>query len=367
MGRIILIFIFYIFSYLTFSPAGLYALWKKPFKNKSLGIVIFIIFALKLIFDFFIYKDVLLTDKAGFILTAFILVFNYILYILAFRKITITELAEKEISVEKATSVKEETSTEAETAPANEEIVVSKTENIAIPIEETVNEEITETISVSGDKSTSKPKTMLQEVNQYVNTGEVFSFYYKGTSDKDYKVRNIIVNNISNNHTYSYVEGIDIDLDAPRTFRTDRMLSLTHELDKLSESEIENLKTFYENSKETKKLIEDINSARPKKYFDIPEDIDIEAVLSKGGFIKKDGKNCQIFDASFEYLGSKIWNITSLKKRHPYLLTPKKPVFLASDGCFLYDFYTYSSTIIEKLDNYDEEEFQKAEKLLEHL
>lgn len=351
MGRTVLISIFYIFSYLTFSSAGIYALWKRRFKNKILWNITFGIFLLKLIFDFFIYKDVLLTDKAGFILTAFILVFNYFLYILAFRKISIKELPEKQSSA-KEENIEENVSSAVEennTASIEEQPVV----NVA------VEEIVTPTVK-------RKPQTMLEKANQYLNTGEVFSFYYKGTSDNDYKIRNIVVTDISNNYSYVYIEGIDIDLDAPRTFRTDRMLSLTHERDNMSEIEIEELKNSYESLKKTKEIIEQINSAVPNKYFDIPEDIDIETVLSNGGFVKKDGKNCQIFDSSFEYLGSKTWNITSLKKRYPYLLTPKKPVFLAPDGCFLFDFYTYSSELIEQLDTYDDENLKKAERILKY-
>lgn len=357
MGRIFLISIFYIFSYLTFSPAGIYALYKRKFKNKILWYITFIIFLLKSIFDFIMYKDIILIDKAGLILTAFILFFNYLLYILAFRKITIKNFAETQ------SSIKEETVKVKDDKLENISSIKEKNDEISFE-NQAVNTYQGEEKVISSLKR--KPQTVLEEASQYLNTGEIFSFYYKGTSDNDYKIRNIVVNNISNNYRYTYIEGIDIDLDASRTFRTDRMLSLTQEKDSMSESEIEELKISYENLLKTKILIEQIKSAKPKKIFDIPEEINIEEILSNGGFIKKEGKDCQIFDCSFEYLGNKSWSITSLKKRYPHLLSTNNPIFFAPDGCFLFDFYTYSSIIIKQLSNYDEEKLKKAERILKN-
>lgn len=335
MAHIIFICIFYIFSYLTFSPIGLYALWKRRFKNHILWTIALGIFFLKLIFDFFLYKDILLVDKAGLILTAVVLIFNFILYNLAFKKISISELPEKKVDIKKKVS-------------SNAKV----TSNFATDLE---------------IESKPKPGTMIQEVNQYLNTGEIFSFYYKGTSDNDYRVRNMVVNNISEKNSYIYVRGMDIDLSASRTFRLDRMLSLKDEIDNLSKDEIEALKTFYKSCLKTKHLIENINSAIPVKNFDIPEELDINTILSNEGFIKKDGRNCQVFNASFKYLGSKTWNITTLKKKLPYLLSPINEVFISDDGCYLFVFFTYSSNIIEQLNDYDEEKFKKTKSILENL
>lgn len=340
-----LIFIFYIFSYLTFSPIGAYALWKNRFKNKILWNITFTLFLFKIIFDFLLYKDVLLIDKEGIVIAIFIIVFNFIFYMLIFGKVSSNEVSDK----------KEKNDSIIKTEEISDKKDIEKVSSTETKIDEAAKE-------TSNKKR--KPKTMLEEVSQYLNTGEIFTFYYKGLNDSEYKIRNIIVNEISNNYSATYVEGIDIDINAPRTFRVDRMLSLTHELDKLSDQDIENLKTFYASQEKIIEIIEKINSAIPTKFFDIPEEIDINEILSNGGFIKKNGKNCQIFNNSFEYLGSKLWSIATLKKKIPYILVPKNKPFVDSNYCSYFDFYTLSSDLIEKLNDYDEEKFKKAENLL---
>lgn len=190
MGRTVLISIFYIFSYLTFSPAGIYALLKRRFKNKILWNITFGIFLLKLIFDFFIYKDVLLTDKAGFILTAFILVFNCLLYILAFRNIPIKS--------KKQSSNKEKALAEIDKRAKE----FQKTRNLY---------------------AHNKSKINSYDIEGYINTGEIYTFNYKGNRDILFKTRNIIVRDIYEKNGYTYVNGFDIDINQNRTFRVDRM------------------------------------------------------------------------------------------------------------------------------------------------
>lgn len=322
-----MLYFFYIYSFLSFSPFFILQLLKNPIKNKFINLFLIILGSFKSLFDIVVYytffTELGITGKTITIMMFFI---NIIFYF------KVSNNSNQPLNKEKKVKI--------------------------------INERISK-INLKSNTSKKSYKSIIQEANDYFNTGEIFSFYYKGASDVEYNLRNIVINDIYNTHSYTYIEGIDIDIDSQRTFRTDRIISTTQKLDILSEVEFEELKVFYEKSKQTKQLIEKINFTNPVKFFDISEDIDITSVLSNNGFIKKNGKNCQVFDASFKYLGSKLWSITSLKKRHPYILSPVRSIFIENQNyAFFEDIYTYSPSLIEQLNNYDEKKVQEAEVLL---
>lgn len=89
----------------------------------------------------------MLVDKAGFILTAFILLFNYFLYILAFKNVPIKS--------KKQSSNKEKALAEID-RKAKE---YQKTRNLY---------------------AHNKPKITSYVLEDYINTGEVYTFNYKG-------------------------------------------------------------------------------------------------------------------------------------------------------------------------------------------
>lgn len=355
-----MLYFFYVYSFLSCSPIFMLYLVKKPIKNKILNTILITFSGIKSLFDLLVYF-VFLTEPGifGKVLVAIIVSVNLYFYLNATNNQILKEkipnfLKNLNSKVDSnLRDIKNNTSKEKKSSPSISE------EKITQEIPSEIPSETNPRATSKTNNSQKVYRNIIEEAKEYLDTGEIFSFYYKGASDFEYNLRNIAVNKIYNNFSYSYIEGIDIDINAPRTFRTDRMLSITQEINGLSESEIEELKSFYEKAKATKDLIEKINFTNPTKFFDISDEIDIVSVLSNGGFIKKDGKNCQIYDNSFNYLGSKLWNITSLKKNHPYILTPRKTVFISSLGYSNFEFFTYTSEIIEALNNYDEEKLKE--------
>lgn len=356
-----MLYFFYIYSFLSCSPVFMLYLIKNPIKNKALNTILIALSGIKSLFDLLVYF-IFLTELGIFekILITIIVCTNLYFYL----NVTNNQILKEKIPnfLKKLNSKVDSNLRDIK----NKNIFEEKKSSPSISDKKITQETPSEIPSETNRGATSKTnnsqkvyRNIIEEAQEYLDTGEIFSFYYKGASDFEYSLRNIVVNKIYNNFSYSYIEGIDIDINAPRTFRTDRMLSITQEISGLSETEIEELKAFYEKAKATKDFIEKINFTNPTKFFDISDEIDIVSVLSNGGFIKKDGKNCQIFDNSFKYLGSKLWNITSLKKNHPYILTPRKTVFISSLGYSNFDFFTYTSEIIEDLNNYDEEKLKE--------
>lgn len=356
-----MLYFFYIYSFLSCSPVFMLYLIKNPIKNKVFNTILIALSGIKSLFDLLVYF-IFLTELGMFekILVTIIICTNLYFYL----NVTNNQILKEKIPnfLKKLNSKVDSNLRDIK----NKNISKEKKSSPSISEERITQETSSEIPSETNLGATSKTnnsqkvyRNIIEEAQEYLDTGEIFSFYYKGASDFEYSLRNIVVNKIYNNFSYSYIEGIDIDINAPRTFRTDRMLSITQEISGLSESEIKELKAFYEKAKATKDFIEKINFTNPTKFFDISDEIDIVSVLSNGGFIKKDGKNCQIFDNSFKYLGSKLWNITSLKKNHPYILTPKKTVFISSLGYSNFEFFTYTSEIIEALNNYDEEKLRE--------
>lgn len=353
-----MLYFFYIFSFLSCSPIFMLYLIKNPLKNKVLNIILITLSGIKVLLDLLVYF-VFLTELGRFEKTLIITIICTNLYF--YLNVTNNQILKEKIP----NFLKKLNSNYSHIK--NKNISEEKKSRPNISDENIIKETLTET-NLGATPKTNNPqkvyRNIVEEAQEYLNTGEIFSFYYKGTSDFEYNLRNMVVNKIYSNFSYTYIEGLDIDINAPRTFRTDRMLSITQEISGLSESEIEELKSFYEKAKATKDFIEKINFTNPTKFFDISDEIDIVSVLSNGGFIKKDGKNCQIFDNSFKYLGSKLWNITSLKKNHPYILTPRKTVFISSLGYSNFEFFTYTSEIIEELNNYDEEKLKEVKAIL---
>ncbi len=361
-----MLYFFYIYSLLSCSPIFLLYLIKNPIKNKVLNIILIVLSGIKSLFDLLIYF-IFLTELGMFekILVTVIVCTNLYFYL----NVTNNQILKEKILnfFKKLNSQVESNFREIKNKNISEEKKSSSSifdEKIIQEISSEISKEINIGVTSKTNNSKKVYRNIIEEVREYLDTGEIFSFYYKGASDYEYNLRNIVVNEIYSQFSYTYIKGIDIDINAPRTFRADRMLSITQEASILSATEVEELKAFYEKAKSTKAFIEKINFTNPTKFFDISDEIDIISVLSNGGFIKKDGRNCQIFDNSFKYLGSKLWNITSLKKNHPYILTPRKTVFISSLGYSDFEFFTYTSEIIEDLNNYDEEKLKEVKAVL---
>lgn len=361
-----MLYFFYIYSFLSYSPIFMLFLIKNPIKNKILNTTLIALSGIKALFDLLVYF-IFLTELGMFekIFVIIIVCTNLYFYL----NVTNNQMLKEKIPsfLKKLNSKVDSNLRDIKNKNISEEKKSSPSiseEKIAQEIPSEIPSETNLGATSKTNNSQKVHRNIIEEAQEYLDTGEIFSFYYKGTSDFEYNLRNIVVNKIYTNFSYSYVEGFDVDINAPRTFRTDRMLSITQEASILSSTEVEELKAFYEKAKATKNFIEKINFTNPTKFFDISDDIDIVSVLSNGGFIKKDGKNCQIFDSSFKYLGSKLWNITSLKKNHPYILTPRKTVFISSLGYSNFEFFTYTSEIIEELNNYDEEKLKEVKAIL---
>lgn len=63
------------------------------------------------------------------------------------------------------------------------------------------------------------------DVEEYLDTGEIFKFEYKGEKDSYYRKREIVVERIYYKNGIKYIKGYDLESATVKSFREDRMLS----------------------------------------------------------------------------------------------------------------------------------------------
>ncbi|WP_303189293.1 hypothetical protein [Fusobacterium ulcerans] len=170
-----MVFIFYLISFIFFAPMGVYSLLKNKMNSSVLQVLFLTVFGVKSLVDFsFYYMAIKSFEGAGgYIMCIASLVITICLYRYAIvKKMDLKTFA---------------------------------------------------TLGIESKKSMPLKPEELDAYN-YLNTGEIYSFNYKGAEDTSYQTRNIIVNKIYKRNKYIYIDGLDVDIDESRTFRADRIL-----------------------------------------------------------------------------------------------------------------------------------------------
>lgn len=67
-------------------------------------------------------------------------------------------------------------------------------------------------------------KNKSTDLEDYLNTGEIFKFEYKGEKDSYYRKREIVIERIYYKNGIKYIKGYDLESSMTKSFREDRIL-----------------------------------------------------------------------------------------------------------------------------------------------
>lgn len=363
--------LFYLLSFIFLAPIGLFALARqRPIKNNFLFIIALIVFGFKAFLDFVLFVGFVFAEKsigaaAYFLLATIVLIFFY-----------------KKVYTSTSSNQKSnETESNYDQFSENDYIEPYDSED-NLDFDDYLDDTDT---SLESFGTSEELKSVIKE---HEETGEVFTFYYKKTSDISAKLRNVVVLRLYSQNCVDYINCLDIDEDnTHKTFRVDRITeyksdtvddNIQSELppenltsnDKntisLSLEEKEKLNIQYKILKQSIDFIDHTNKIIFKLknevniFKSLSEEEDIKSILENQGFMLKIGRNIHVYDDDFNYVGTLNLNITKLKKVYPNLF------FVSPFGIFSYDndyqqieitdkieLFTYSQAVVETIKNYD--------------
>ena len=388
--------LFYTISFLSFAPIGLYGLVQEHMKNEYYKFVLVILFILKSFMDLLLWYILIFELDSYFTKFAFGLLFVYLI-IYYVKNISKTDIKQNRILKKiSAFQLKKTNSNGKRNEKHNKDSSLSSSRN-----ESTYNEDLSNSTendfiltnhiyddaSSSSDyfshrdnwkDSTERKKIknihrqqypIITEINEYINTGEIFKFLYKKRDEDESTLRQVIPGEVFVSKGKVYLECLDIDdSNTRKTFRIDKMESIIGIIKNLSQDEIDNIKTKYRSLSQSQRLIVKTNRIIEKLtnginvIIEISDEVDIKKIMENNGFIIKKGKTCNFYDEKFNYIGTKFFNINQLIKILPnmYSISPFG-IFEYDENTRSirrtrnYDLYTYSEKMVNLLNDYNPE------------
>lgn len=129
--------------------------------------------------------------------------------------------------------------------------------------------------------------------------------------------------------------------------------------DLLKGSDVDEIYGTFSILKKYEKIFKNINALLKSNFTpqEISPEISVVDVLKNQGFILKQGKECQVYNATFEYLGSEYLTLPQLKKKYPDLLNYFRDSIKA-------DVWTYSQEVIDGISKYNANEVKEINALM---
>lgn len=159
--------LFYILSFLSAVPVGLYANIKYPFKNKILNIVIRVLFGIKLLFEILVLGAFIFESD------------NFILPIIFYLILILLNYGNYKYSI-------------------------------------VLNFNFNDFFNMQNDIPLNKEYTELQ--------GEILEFEYRKKYSLTYEHKRVLVDKVTLKNNYIYINGTDLDKNVYRTYRLDRAI-----------------------------------------------------------------------------------------------------------------------------------------------